>query len=99
MSPVAPSPLIELRLEPEQLELHWLPLASDTTASASSAEPYRVALGWQTVAQAFGLRMPTPLSLENAIATLAISTRSHYEPHHCTLDRCSHLTNRVYQAT
>ena len=70
MSPVAPSPLIELRLEPEQLELHWLPLASDTTASASSAEPYRVALGWQTVAQAFGLRMPTPLSLENAIATV-----------------------------
>lgn len=70
MSPVAPSPSIELRLEPEQLELHWLPAASNTTAGTSSTKPYRAAVGWQTVAQAFGLRMPTPLSLENAIATV-----------------------------
>ena len=91
-----PPPSIELRLEPDQLALYWMPTAAP--ASGNTA-PYSVALGWQTVAQAFGLRMPTPLSLENAIATLAISTRSHYEPHHCTLDRCSHLTNRVYQAT
>lgn len=35
-----------------------------------SPAPYRVALGWQTVAQAWDQRMPTPLALENAIATV-----------------------------
>ena len=62
-----PPPSIELRLEPDQLALYWMPTASLPTGNT---EPYSVALGWQTVAQAFGLRMPTPLSLENAIATV-----------------------------
>lgn len=62
-----PPPSIELRLEPDQLALYWMPTAAP---AAGNTEPYRVALGWQTVAQAFGLRMPTPLSLENAIATV-----------------------------
>lgn len=62
-----PPPSIELRLEPDQLALYWMPTAAP---AAGNTEPYSVALGWQTVAQAFGLRMPTPLSLENAIATV-----------------------------
>ena len=62
-----PPPSIELRLEPDQLALYWMPTAA---LAAGNTEPYSVALGWQTVAQAFGLRMPTPLSLENAIATV-----------------------------
>lgn len=62
-----PPPSIELRLEPDQLALYWMPTAAP---AAGNTEPYRVALGWQTVARAFGLRMPTPLSLENAIATV-----------------------------
>ena len=62
-----PPPSIELRLEPDQLALCWMPTAA---LAAGNTEPYSVALGWQTVAQAFGLRMPTPLSLENAIATV-----------------------------
>ena len=62
-----PPPSIELRLEPDRLALYWMPTASLPTGNT---EPYSVALGWQTVAQAFGLRMPTPLSLENAIATV-----------------------------
>ena len=60
-------PSIELRLEPDQLALYWMPTAAP---AVGNTEPYSVALGWQTVAQAFGLRMPTPLSLENAIATV-----------------------------
>lgn len=62
-----PPPSIELRLEPDQLALYWTPTAAP---AVGNPEAYRVALGWQTVAQAFGLRMPTPLSLENAIATV-----------------------------
>ena len=62
-----PPASIELRLEPDQLALYWMPTAA---LAAGNTEPYSVALGWQTVAQAFGLRMPTPLSLENAIATV-----------------------------
>lgn len=62
-----PPPSIELRLEPDQLALYWMPTAAP---ASGNTEPYSVALGWQTVAQAFGLRMPTPLSLENAIATV-----------------------------
>lgn len=62
-----PPPSIELRLEPDRLALYWMPTASLPTGNT---EPYSVALGWQNVAQAFGLRMPTPLSLENAIATV-----------------------------
>ena len=62
-----PPPSIELRLEPDQLALYWMPTAAP---AAGNPEPYSVALGWQTVAQAFGLRIPTPLSLENAIATV-----------------------------
>jgi len=62
-----PPPSIELRLEPDQLALYWMPTAAP---AAGNTEPYSVALGWQNVAQAFGLRMPTPLSLENAIATV-----------------------------
>lgn len=62
-----PPPSIELRLEPDRLALYWMPMAAP---AAGNTEPYSVALGWQTVAQAFGLRMPTPLSLENAIATV-----------------------------
>ena len=62
-----PPPSIELRLEPDRLALYWMPMAAP---AAGNTEPYRVALGWQTVAQAFDLRMPTPLSLENAIATV-----------------------------
>lgn len=56
-------PSIELRLEPDHLALHWVPVAR-------SPAPYCAPLGWQTVAQAWGQRMPTPLALENAIATV-----------------------------
>ena len=60
-------PSIELRLEPDHLALHWVPAAAP---AARSPAPYCAPLGWQTVAQAWGQRMPTPLALENAIATV-----------------------------
>lgn len=62
-----PPPSIELRLEPDHLALRWM-LAADPATPMPA--PYRVALGWHAVAQAFGQRMPTPLALENAIATV-----------------------------
>lgn len=68
MNPAASPPSIELRLEPERLELLWLPAADRAPGRANSMESYHAALGWHTVARTFGPRMPTPLSLENAIA-------------------------------
>lgn len=74
MSTAPPPPSIELRLEPELLELLWLPVGPVGPAAAPDGTnrpaPYQTALGWRTIAQAFGQRMPTPLSLENAIATV-----------------------------
>ena len=68
MSPVAPSPLIELRLGRSSWNCTGCPWP-DTTASASA----RSRTAWPWVGRLWPRRlacMPTPLSLENAIATV-----------------------------
>ncbi len=50
----------DLHLEPGQLRL----------VPPLPATPYAAPLGWRTVAQAFGQRMPTALALEHAIASV-----------------------------
>jgi hypothetical protein len=53
-----PATTVELTLEAEALQL----------VPAPAVSPWRTALGWSQVVQAFGQHMPTALRLENAIA-------------------------------
>jgi hypothetical protein len=62
MTQPTPRPItaIALQLDAEQLRL----------VPPLPATPYAAALGWRSVSQAFGQRMPNALALENAIATV-----------------------------
>lgn len=60
MSATPIHPALNLQLSPDQLQL----------VPPHSAPIYSTPLGWHTVVLAFGQRMPTARSLENAIATV-----------------------------